>query len=633
MTESTRPEGLNGENSVNTSKKGESTMSTDEKEQKRISRREFVKGAAVGAAGVAAAGVLASCAPAATPCPTPEVIKETVEVPVEVIKEVEVKPWLPKKWDYEVDVVVLGTGSVIPAALTAHDAGAKVLILEKQKSFFGGTTAFSGGAVSCPNNRFIEEAGLTVPRDVILAYMKKCAEGQSTDELLETLLDNYNPTFNYLMDYCGFDLYWMDDPTPFFAWYTPHFEDEPVNPGVSQTLWAVPREGAARSGEESGVVASGHALMAYARDAVDERGIEILFGTQGKKLIYAGNSDMGNGEVIGIMAISPEGKEINIKARRGVVIGTGGFDHNREMLQHFLPGPIQSTVALDTNTGDGHLMGMAVGAQLRNMNEAFRMAYVMPSGSDLYAGIDPYADIQIKHMLATAGGTGGPGKIIVNRFGDRFVNEACNYDTFGKAFEVHDTGLTGWRNVPAFIICGGDFYEHYNLPYQTAEAKEAGEVPEWITQADTLDDLATKLGIDGDRLKATVEKFNGYARTGVDPDFHRGESTFDRWTSGDSARYESGELKNSCLAPLDSPPYFGYNVWPGLLQTKGGLQINTNAQVLNVWGKVIPRLYCSSCTMAMPMGRGYGWAGSTMAPGFVFGYLAGKHVATLAPWG
>ena len=164
------------------------------------------------------------------------------------------------------------------------------------------------------------------------------------------------------------------------------------------------------------------------------------------------------------------------------------------------------------------------------------------------------------------------------------------------------------------------------------QVADSGEVPEWLNKFDTMEELADGMGIDKDNLLATVGRFNGFCEQGVDPDFHRGEGTWDLWTSGDVSRVESGELKNRCLAPLEKGLFYCLPVYPGMLQTSGGVRINGNAQVLNVRGGVIPRLYCGSTAAQSPTGRGYGFGGATLANGIVTGYVAAGHIATLAPW-
>lgn len=174
--------------------------------------------------------------------------------------------------------------------------------------------------------------------------------------------------------------------------------------------------------------------------------------------------------------------------------------------------------------------------------------------------------------------------------------------------------------------------EDDKVRYGIPDTEDGQGVPNYIHRFDTLEELAEGMGIDCGNLLATVERFNGFCEEGVDRDWNRGTGSWERYTCGNQARVDSGEIKNPCLAPIAQPPFFCVEVYPGMLQTKGGLVINGNAQVMNLRGEVIPRLYAGSCTIANPLGRGYGWAGGTVANGFVVGFVAASHLATLEPW-
>jgi hypothetical protein len=266
MTENTRPEGLNGENSQNTPKKGEATMSSEEKERKRISRREFVRGAAVGAAGVAAAGALASCATATPEVITKEVVVErevpvTVEVEkqvivekevvktVEVEKEVEVKPWLPEKWDYEADVVVVGFGAAgSAAAIEAHDAGVEVILLEKMpEGLEGGDTAVCGGLAG------------NFSSDIAIAREKTF--GNVNEELLQKNIEACNELTS-----------WQESMGIEFTWFVPG------------TVGYIADNG------------KGVAWFAALKAQVNKRGIKVLYETPGKGLIQ----DPMTGKILGV---------------------------------------------------------------------------------------------------------------------------------------------------------------------------------------------------------------------------------------------------------------------------------------------------------------------------------------------
>jgi 3-oxosteroid 1-dehydrogenase len=547
-------------------------MTAEKKRPLEVSRRDFVKGAALGVGALAGAGALASCAPSAPAA-----------------------PGVPQSWDREVDIVVVGSGTVFPAALVAHDAGVEVLILEKA-AVFGGTTAVSGGGAYICNNYLLQEQGVEDSREMSLTYLRNVAGGQSDEELMAAYVDKGNEMIQWLRDNAGFQWTRPEGPT-MFAEYYPY--EGALPGGQARTVYAVPLDDG---------TSGGAALMTYARRAIDEREIEILFEAPGQRLVTS-----AEGEVIGIIA-SSQGTDTAIKARRGVIIGTGGFEHSEAMRTHFLRGPILAANSVVTNTGDGHLMGVAIGADLRNMNECWGLPFYKPD-PDAFTGV---ADWQMWR--------GKPGAVVVNRHGQRIGNESAAYDPAVNAFFYYDTGTFEWRNIPSFFICDSGYTKHYALPgsYEVGSA-----APDWITVADTLEELAQALGIDAGQLETTIETFNGYAENGVDPDWHRGETDFDIYTAGDVSRED---LKNPCLAPLETPPYYGASLWPGTCGTNGGLRTNANAQVLDVWEDVIPRLYCTSNAMASVMGVGYAGGGATLGPGMTFGYVAGQHAAALEPW-
>lgn len=538
---------------------------------------------------------------------------------------------LPESWDYEVDVVVVGSGSILPAALRAHDSGLETLIIEKHPTHFGGTTCLGGGGCSCPNSTQALDAGAPeIPCDLLKQYMEETAAGQSDEAIIEAYLDNYAPAIDYLADDCGFPVTWMNVGNAPYALYTPLSVLEEEYGGVCGHVSIEPYEDGRLMGR---------AWYGYFQDAIDERGIQVLMGTAGKKLIYNGNPQLGDGEVVGIYAETADGT-IAIKARYAVILGTGGFDHNQEMMAAYIPNPMYGTAVVETNTGDGHIMAMEVGAAMRNMKECYRKAFTPIADQMDYqvAVVDgdtcmaPIASEELTgRMMSTVGCTGS---IVVNRYGERFVNESTSYDNFGMGFEQFDTGRNEWRNVPAFLVFDGTYAGTlgHGMPTLQKLAEQGDPIPDYVAQYDSLDALAEGEGIDKDNFMYTVSRYNGFCETGVDLDWNRGVSSWDVNTCGNRARVESGELKNPCLAPLVEGPFYCMKLYPGLMSTKGGMVINENAQVVNVTGNPIPRLYAGSNCIANPLGHGYGWGGGTYANGFIPGFIAANHIATLEPW-
>lgn len=542
-------------------------------------------------------------------------------------------PEMPEKWDRETDVVVVGSGSIFSAALRAHDEGLDVLILEKHPTWFGGTTAYCGGGMACPNSYLALEAGCReIPRDLIKKYMMDVAEGQTTEELVDMMLDNCSDTIKYLNEECGFQ--WKSfgvRPEMAYNFYYPfpEIEDEYSDTPCHVVMGTYEPTGANMGG----------AIIAYAKDAIDARGIEVLMGTAATKLIYSGNPALGDGEVVGVWATDQDGNQIAIKARYAVVLGTGGFDFNKEMVKHYLNHPVYATTAIPTNTGDGHIMAAELGANMRNMNKAFWFAFNVFDDLETYSAYDvtsnekggcaQNADVDVNLAMIHPGQCGC---FMVNKHGERFMCEGDSYDLGGRAFDAYDTARREWRNIPAFVIT--DQASCRSTGGASLKSMvESGEFPEWMHVFDTIEELADGIGINKKKLLATVEEWNAACAEGVDEEYLRGEGTWDRYTCGDASRVESGEIKNPCMAPLpDQGPYYCFAVYPGMMATAGGLEINANAQVMNVRGEVIPRLYAGSNCIANTMGRGYPTGGTTIANGLVVGYVAANHIATLEPW-
>jgi 3-oxosteroid 1-dehydrogenase len=278
------------------------------------------------------------------------------------------------------------------------------------------------------------------------------------------------------------------------------------------------------------------------------------------------------------------------------------------MTKAFLRGPIFWSNAVTTNTGDGHLMGMAIGADLGNMNSVWGLPGYMPKTGSMQGE----ADWQMYR--------GKPGSITVNKYGERFMNEASAYHPSIRSWYAWDSGRDEYRNLPSYALFDAGYTAHYPMP---GANYKVGVVPEWFKQADTLDELAQALGIDPAGLQQTIERFNANAKLGTDPDWRRGEADFDQVTAGDKSRTD---LANPALAALETPPFYGAAIWPGTCGTNGGLRTDVDGQVLNVWGQPITGLYATGNTMASVMGASYPGGGATVGQGMTFAYTAAQHM-------
>ncbi len=492
------------------------------------------------------------------------------------------------EWDETHDVIVAGSGTGLMAALQTADAGLDVILLEKSAQL-GGTMGISGGGLWVPNNFLMQESGISDSSEEALEYLHYATMGQADPELARTFVEHCNGAITFLRK---MGVEW--DFLPTFNDYYPHF---PGGKSRGRSLVPVGH----RPGETQG-----GALVRIMYEAAVARGVRFCFNAPVKRLVVD-----DDGAVIGVIASVNGQQERNIRARRGVVLATGGFDHNRAMVNNFLRGPLYYTSAVKTNTGDGHLMGMALGASLRHMNErwGWPVFYDPASGE----GINALA-IEL----------GRPGAAVVNRKGVRIMNEAGPYDAVTRAFYTFDTGTYEYINIPSFVIVDSSHRSRYTLASFAPDAR----LPEWVIKANTLTELSDLLGIHTSTFVATIKRFNHHAARGVDPEFKRGESDFDTITAGDPQRTD---LKNICLAPIAEPPYYGTPIWPGALGTSGGLQINSSAQVLNVWGNVIPGLYAVGNTSGSPIAGGYPGGGGTLSAGLTFAHIAAAHILRQSP--
>jgi succinate dehydrogenase/fumarate reductase flavoprotein subunit len=294
-----------------------------------------------------------------------------------------------------------------------------------------------------------------------------------------------------------------------------------------------------------------------------------------------------------------------------VVLATGGFEYDPVLVRDFLRGPITRPLGAPTNSGDGLRMAMRIGAQLGNMREAWWSPVVSHPGRRRDGG---------ENGLLSARERALPGSIMVNRHGRRFANEAANYNALGGAFHRLDESRLEYQNVPAFMVFDRSTVDRFGV----FGVAPGGAVPDWVTSADSLDELAAAFGLPAAEVRATVERFNQHARAGEDPDFGRGTSAYDRFPGG---RLTDPDSPFATLGPLEQAPYYGVEVQISTLGTKGGPRTDREGRVLDVDGGVIPGLYAAGNAMASPAGMVYGGAGATLAVAGVWGRYAGTAAA------
>jgi hypothetical protein len=351
-----------------------------------------------------------------------------------------------------------------------------------------------------------------------------------------------------------------------------------------------------------GFVCYGGALVGRMLKAVLDRKIEPMLETPARELLVE------DGRVAGVRAVNGE-RELRVRAKKGVVLASGGFEWNQKLVAQFLGGPLTHPNGPPSNEGDGLKMAMALGADLANMTEAWWCPSVSIPGEEYDGRALNRGDFATRSM---------PHSIIVNRRGHRFVNEAQNYNDLMKPFFAFESFHYERPNLPAWIILD----QQYLTKYALLTFMPGSKAPEWLPQGETLADLAKTVGIDPAGLQETVTRFNRFASEGRDPDFHRGESVYDHFYG------DPDHAPNPNLGTIEKGPFYALQVHPGAIGTKGGAKVTTDAQVLRVDGETIPGLYAAGNVMAGVTGAGYPGAGATIGAAMTFGYLAGLHAAS-----
>lgn len=529
-------------------------------------------------------------------------------------------------WDHEVDVVVLGSGAAaLTAALTAAVAGASVEVFEKAPTV-GGTTAVSGGIAWIPAHNRSPDGELTVAD--ALRYLRAQSLGSMDDALVETFVRTGAAMLEFVEAHSGVRF----EIATGFPDYQPELPGGRPTGGRSQS--PVPFD-LTELGEWSTRITSFPAdwsnvgfdaeTRARLHAAIDERtghlcvaGTALIAGLL-KGLLDAGVTPRVNaraeeliaeaGEITGVR-VELSGNSMSVRARRGVILGTGGFEWDPALAQAFLRGPMHGAVSPPYNTGDGLRMAMAHGADLANMGEAWWVPIVQIPG-DTIEGKPRSRSVRLERTR--------PRSIIVNRAGRRFVNEACDYNSMAGAFQYLDP-RGGYVNDRAWMVFDSVHLQRYGFL-----GVEPGQpAPEWFCESADLAELAAKTGIDADGLARTVAQWNRQVATGADPDFGRGSSAYDGYWGDDTATTAAGKT----LGPIDTAPFYAVPVCIGSMGTKGGPRTDPDGRVLHVSGEPIPGLFAAGNAMAGVTGRAYGGAGGTIGPAMVFGYRAGHAAAT-----
>ncbi|WP_226437335.1 MULTISPECIES: 3-oxosteroid 1-dehydrogenase [Rhodococcus] len=543
----------------------------------------------------------------------------------------------------EYDIVVVGSGAGgMTAAITAARKGARVVLIEKAPHF-GGSSARSGGGVWIPNNDNLKAAGVDDTPDAARTYLHSIIGDDVPADRIDTYIDRGPEMLRFVQKYSALELQWVPgysdyypeapggraggrsvEPKPFdgtrlgddLALLEPDYVKAPTNFVITQAdykwlnlLIRNPRGPlrAARVGARfvwakltgKNLLVRGQALMAGLYLGLRDAGVPLLLGTALTELVVE------DGAVRGVR-VTHDGHERVIRATRGVVLASGGFEHNAAMRAQYQRQPIGTewTVGAEANTGDGILAGQNAGAAVDFMDDAWWGPSFPLTGG-------PWFALSERSL---------PGCIVVNGDGKRFVNESAPYveATHAMYGGEHGRGEGPGENIPCWMILD----QRYRNRYTFAGITPGQPFPKrWfkagvMVKADTVAELAEKIGVPATALGETVERFNGFARTGKDEDFGRGESKYDHYYG------DPRNKPNPSLAEIGKAPFYAIKMVPGDLGTKGGLVTDVDARVLREDGSVIDGLYAAGNVGAPVMGHTYAGPGATIGPAMTFGYLA-----------
>jgi 3-oxosteroid 1-dehydrogenase len=552
-----------------------------------------------------------------------------------------------QEMDETYDFVVVGSGGgSMCAGLVMRRAGKSVLILEKT-DLLGGSTAKAGGVMWIPNNRFMAPAGVKDSFDAAATYLDNLVGNNEADtpgatrerrltylreapDMLEFLIaqgikfqrNPYWPDYNDELPggnepgrTVSADLFDLNELGEWKHKLRPNkfTMPAPIADALSLPLikvsWKskfkaakVVLKGLAAKVTGKHWVTAGAALQGRMLQAAVRAGVELRTHSPVRELIIE------QGRVTGVLT-EKDAKPWRVGARLGVLLNAGGFAHNQAMRDQYIPHTrVEWTHAAPGDTGDMHQELMRIGAWMAQMNEFVGNQMTLPPGCVEASGVQP----QITK----------PHSILVDQSGLRYMNEGGSYMSFCQGqLKRHETVPA----VPSWWIVDDRFMRTYMIADTMPGSKKPAEWFDsgYMKRADTIEGLAEACGIPPATLRATVERFNGFARNGKDDDFHRGDRAYDRFLGDYTHR------PNATLGPLETAPFYAVQVVPGDVGTFGGAVCDARARVLREDGSVIAGLYATGTTTASVMGRTYPGAGCSIGPSFTWGFVAAKDAAGL----
>ncbi|KHK89797.1 FAD-dependent oxidoreductase [Novosphingobium malaysiense] len=556
----------------------------------------------------------------------------------------------------ECDVLVVGSGGGgLLSAVRAHDNGLKVAVVEKSDRY-GGTTAVAGGGIWIPNNDAIKDVDSP---ELALTYLKAITDGQVPEHKLKAYIESAPKLVEYLMATLGIHYY-----------HTAHYPDYRLElPGalpIGRHMLPSPRDGRKLGDElfhlrepqpyyrvlrkvhidlaDMGALIQrpkgwkrqvfqllsryaldvpwrfkssrdrrltfGNALMAGLRQNMLERGIPLFLSTPLDELVREDGA-------VTAAYVTYKGSRRRVAVRKGVILASGGFEKSQELRNREMGHTqVEWSITPAPNTGDGLNAAEKIGAATEFLDKAWwcpsiRLPGPVMSSVDLRVGL--FSDRALPHTVC------------VNRNGDRFANEALNYNDFGWAM-LADNEKTG-ANLPCWIVFDAQARAKYPIGsiWPSAVKPDRFIPQDWwdniLYRADTVRGLAEKIEVEPAKLEAVVQRMNHYASTGIDEEFSRGESAYDRYFG------DQRIMPNPNLGPIEKAPFYAMRLDLGDTGTKGGPKVDEYANVLQADGTPIKGLYAVGNVAGSVMAGAYPGPGSTIGPAMVFGMVAADHIA------
>ena len=559
------------------------------------------------------------------------------------------------------DVIVIGSGAAgLSASLTAARRGLKVLMLEKSNEW-GGSTSKSAGMVWVPGNNVFARLGGSDSTELGRQYLKATVGDCTSDEMIDAFLNEGKKCMDFLTASCpnlefrrmeGYPDYWLDAPGAaktgrgveagafdsrlLGSWEKCHVKAyfKPMMPmdmnsydSADLLLMMTDPRPWVRALKLTwrnlvhfvkGVrpLTMGAGLTGAIMHAVLKAGVEVKLKTKLVDVTF-------DGERVSGVEVEQGSTRFSLNAKHGVILACGGFERNGEMRQKYQRHPINGTwtVGVEVNTGDGIEIGVKHGAAIDNMSDAIWSPVISLPRLE---GFQPIVIEDEERFIIPDRSL--PHTLMVNGKGKRFMNEALPYCAAGQGLYggVFGKGKGDAENMPAWLVFDQQFRNKYFFAYghlPKLELPEEYYESGALLRRDTLEELAQAMDVPVQALRETVDRFNGFADTGIDEDFHRGENEHDKFYAN---RYHH---PNPSLGRLEVGPFYATQVYPGDIGTAGGLVIDTKARVTREDGSAIPGLWAAGNTTKSVIGHTYTAGGTSIGAALVFGFVAANTVA------